>query len=86
MPTIRRLRGCVICRRLHWHPQKLRNSNCRKMRLVYAACLTAGGVNPRQAARTKQETSTLAGIEVSTTPYQDALNGRAASAQSDTLH
>jgi hypothetical protein len=85
MPRIKRRRGCVICRRFHWHRQQLRNDNCRKMRRVYSACLTARGINPRQGARTKQETSTLPGIEVSTAPYQVELIGRAARAQSDTF-
>ncbi len=88
MTRNKRLRGCVICvicGHKHWHRQQLRNSNCRKMRRVYSACLTARGINPREGASTKHETPTLPGIEVSTAPYQLQLNGRAARAQSDTF-
>jgi hypothetical protein len=82
----KRLRGgCVICGRRHWFGQSRRNDNCRKMRRVYSACLTARGINPREAASTKHETPTLPGIEASTAPYQGHLIGRAARAQFDTF-
>ncbi len=85
MTTNRLNRCCVICGRKHWLRSRRRNQNSRMMRRVYSACLTARGINPREAASTKHETPTLPGIEASTAPYQLRLIGRAARAQSDTF-
>lgn len=75
-----RFRGCIICGQMHMRG----STTARKMRQVYSACLTAHTPFSRQALAEKQETPSLAGPEVSTAPNRLQLDGRAASAQSDT--
>jgi hypothetical protein len=76
-----RHRGCIICGQFH---QYRKSENARKMRAVYSACLTVSAPFSRQALAEKQEPPEVGASEGSTAPNRLRLDGRAASAQSDT--
>lgn len=72
--------GCIICGQVLAHRRRLAADNARKMRAVYAACLTATQALIRHGL-TKQEPPSLAGLKGPTDPRQMSADGMAASAK-----